>query len=399
MRVLYWLYKSKINKIGQVPIWVRITNNGEREQFSTSIFVKETVWNQDKQVIRGRDMQTSAYNQQLNNIETALVDIYSKLSSTNPLITVQDVKLAYFNRNSLGKKLIEVFALYNSRVKKLIGKDYTLGTYHIYDRTMRNVQEFLWHRYKHKDIYLVKIKRSVIEEYIYYLRTVKNHDNNTVFKNVQRLSTIMNFAVGQDMIDKNPFKGVNVKLERKEIQYLLSEELARIEEKVFEIERLEIVRNMFLFQCYTGLAYRELKELTQANLVKRDDGETWIIAKRQKTGRTFKVPLLPQAERIYIQYRSLTLNASNPVFPVLSNQKYNAYLKEIGDLCGINKELTTHLGRKTFATTITLLNGVPIETVSALLGHSSIKITQEAYSKVGDAKLSRDMGELRKRFA
>jgi integrase len=399
MRVLFWLYKSRVNKNGETPIWVRITNNTEREQFTTGLSVVESSWNQDKQAIRGRDELTNSLNKQLNNIKLALVEQYTKLSSVNPATSVHDVKLAYLNRDNLGLKLIDVFELHNSRIKKLLGKEYSVETYLIYDRTLRNVQDFIWHRYKQRDIYLVKLKRSFVEEYIYYLKTERKHEINTVFKNVQRLNTVFNFAVSQYMWEKNVCKGVNVRHEKKEILYLTTEELTTMEEKTFSIGRLEVVRNMFLFQCYTGLAYRELKELRAVNITKRDDGEIWIVAKRQKTGRTFKVPLLPQAERIYHMYRTLSLDPTKPIFPVPSNQKFNAYLKEVGDLCSINKELTTHLGRKTFATTVTLLNGVPMETVSALLGHSSIKITQEAYSKVGDAKLSRDMGELRKRFA
>ena len=209
------------------------------------------------------------------------------------------------------------------------------------------------------------------------------------------MKQVVNDAIKNNWISENPFKNHTIKKTKKEIIFLDEDELKSIKEKKITIERLAAVRDIFVFCCYTGLAYNEVQELEPSNITKGIDGEDWIVMIRRKTDTKIRVPLLTDAEELIEKYRKdpLSINRGK-CFPVLSNQKMNAYLKEIADLCGIDKELTTHIARKTFATTVTLLNDVPIETVSEVLGHSNIRITQEAYGKVVDKKVSRDMKEL-----
>ena len=399
MKVLFWLYKSRPNKKGEVPIYARITINSLREQFSINLFVNPRNWNKDKQRLKGRNELSSSVNQLIDKVEADLLSIYNEMSKVFNNVTAKDIRNNYFNEDNSSKGLIEVFEIHNQRIKSLIGKEYSEETFFIYERTKRNILEFLKRKLGHHDIRLDRLKRSFIEDYIYFLKTIKDYHTNTIYKNVQRVNRILNFAEQQDWLSKNPFRNTKLKKEKKEITYLSKDELKQLESKTFTIPRIAVVRDLFVFQIYTGLAYRELKNLTHSNIQIGVDSEKWIVAERQKTGRTFKVPLLPKALDILNRYKEHTLDPNRELLPVPSNQKFNAYLKEVGDLCGILQPLTTHLARRTFACTITLLNGVPLSTVSSLLGHSNIGITQEAYAKVVDDKLSKDMEVLRKKLS
>jgi site-specific recombinase XerD len=210
---------------------------------------------------------------------------------------------------------------------------------------------------------------------------------------------MVNMAVIMDWLAKDPFAKYRQHFDKVERFYLTKEELSAIENKKFSIERLQTVKDLFLFSCYTGLAYIDTMNLTAGNIIKGIDGNDWLITSRQKTDTDVRVPLLPQAEELIKKYKDHPKAANHgTLFPVISNQKTNAYLKEIADLCNINKAITFHIARHTFATTITLSNGVPIESVSKMLGHTTIRSTQ-VYAKVVEQKLSEDMQNLKKRMA
>jgi len=192
-----------------------------------------------------------------------------------------------------------------------------------------------------------------------------------------------------DLIDKNPFNVYNGKLKIKDATFLTVDELNSIEKKVFQVERLEKVKNMFLFSCYTGYAPIDACNLTTANLIQDNNGEFWIKTDRAKTGIRANVPVLPPTQRIINKYKDSEVG----LIPKISNQKMNAYLKEIADLCGIEKKLTWYVARHTFATTVTLGNGIKIENVSSMMGHTNIKQTQH-YAKVLDSSVMDDMSKL-----
>jgi site-specific recombinase XerD len=218
-------------------------------------------------------------------------------------------------------------------------------------------------------------------------------------KHIERLCKMVNMAVTMDWLAKDPFAKYRQHFDKVERFYLTKEELSAIENKKFSIERLQTVKDLFLFSCYTGLAYIDTMNLTAGNIIKGIDGNDWLITSRQKTDTDVRVPLLPQAEELIKKYKDHPKAANHgTLFPVISNQKTNAYLKEIADLCNINKAITFHIARHTFATTITLSNGVPIESVSKMLGHTTIRSTQ-VYAKVVEQKLSEDMQNLKKRMA
>ena len=284
-------------------------------------------------------------------------------------------------------------------MEKLLGRGYSQGTLQRYQTTFKHLSDFIEIQYKVSDISLNNIDHKFITDFEFYLKTVRNCAHNTAIKYVKNFKKIVRQALANEWIKKDPF--INYKPKPKEVirEFLTEDEVQRITEKKLHSERLDQVRDIFVFCCFTGLAYIDVKKLTQDKLVLGIDGDKWIKINRKKTETQSSIPLLPQALEIISKYKDHPESVSKGVLlPVLSNQKYNSYLKEIADLCGISKNLTTHLARHTFATTITLSNGVSIESVSKMLGHKSIKITQH-YAKVIDRKVSEDMKVLRQKFS
>ncbi|WP_242205852.1 site-specific integrase [Aestuariivivens insulae] len=214
-------------------------------------------------------------------------------------------------------------------------------------------------------------------------------------KHIKRLRRMVTLAYQMEWIHRDPFVNFKIKIEKKEREFLTGDELQSIENLSSKIERLMVVKDLFVFSCYTGISYSDIVRLTTVNIVKGIDGHPWISGKRTKTGTPFKIPLLPKASILIDKYKNdIRTSISDNLLPKLSNQKLNSYLKEIADHCGIKKNLTFHMARHTFATTVTLTNGVPIETVSKLLGHTKLATTQ-IYARVVEKKVSQDMEKLK----
>ncbi len=278
------------------------------------------------------------------------------------------------------------------------------GTMKNYMTTQRYVREFLKNHIKTSDIPLHQLSYKFIADFEFYLRSYQPTDyhasigNNTVMKHIERLRKMVNLAIKNEWLERDPFAKFKARFIRNDREFLTQEDVDKIESKEFNLFRLDWAKDLFIFSCYTGLAYCDAMNLRPQNISLGIDGEYWIMTSRKKTSQAVRVPLLPVASKLIQKYKGHPRAlASGTVFPCLSNQKLNSYLKEIADLCGIEKKLTFHLARHTFATTITLTNGVPIETVSKMLGHSSIRTTQ-IYAKVVEQKVSQDMANLRNRL-
>lgn len=318
-------------------------------------------------------------------------------------ISAEALKNAYFGLSQEEIEehtLLELLDYHNYQMKSNL----TPGTLKNYFTTQKYLQLFIKEVCHKKDVPLSSLNYRFISEFESFLRAYEPEDhhkplgNNGVMKHLERFRKMVNLAVKLEWLEKNPFTSFKLKFEKVQRDCLTKRELAAIEQRVFRIPRLQMVRDLFVFSCYTGLAYIDLMQLEQLNIVTGMDGEKWLVLDRQKTGNLVRVPLLPRAMEILEQYRGHKRSqASGTIFPSISNQKLNTYLKEIADLCGIDKNLTFHLARHTFATTVTLSNGVPIESVSKMLGHGSIRTTQ-IYAKVVEQKLSEDMQKLRERL-
>jgi site-specific recombinase XerD len=278
-----------------------------------------------------------------------------------------------------------------------VGKDYCLATLDRYNTCRDHVREYIKWKYKTLDIDIKKLDYDFVADLEFWLKTHRNCAHNTTLKYISNLKKIVNGCIRKGWLTKDPFAGFKRTKQEVKRQALTEAELEKMASKVFPIARLNYVRDIFLFSCYTGLAYADVRKLRRAEIAPGIDGNYWIFTHRQKTDTQSRIPLLPPARAVMEKYEDLPGCESGHVLPVLSNQKMNAYLKEIAGVCGISRNLTFHIARHTFATTVTLSNGVPIESVSKMLGHWNLKTTQH-YAKVLDRNISEDMDRLRKKL-
>jgi integrase len=284
-------------------------------------------------------------------------------------------------------------------MESLVGKEFTLGTMKRYITSLRHTKNFLKWKFNVSDIDIRSIDHAFMKDYEFYLRSVKNCNNNSAVKYLRNFGKIIHICIANEWLEKNPLRNFKTQIKVVERVFLTEEEIQTMVDKVFLTDRLNQVRDIFVFSCFTGLAYIDVKNLRKSQISTGIDGEKWIYTHRKKTGTKSNIPLLPIALEILEKYKNhpQCINQDR-VLPVLSNQKTNCYLKEVADLCGINKELTFHIARHTFATTVTLANGVPIESVSEMLGHKNLQTTQH-YAKVLDKKVSNDMLLLKARLS
>lgn len=377
------------------PIYARITVNGKRVEISAKRSIDQNRWDARSGRVKGNREDAREINSHLDNIELKLKKIHNKLCDLNQDISAKAIRDIYNGRSEEKRTLIQVFQYHNDQMEAQVGKDYSAGTYTRFETTLKHIEEFLTHQYNVEDIALKDLTYSFITNLEFYFKTVRNCNHNTAQKYIRNFRKIINLAVVNDWLEKDPFAKYKVALKEVKREYLTKDDLAALEQKEFEIERLDQVRDIFVFCCYTGLAYADVEKLTPQNVSKGLDGDYWIFVDRTKTGAPSNVPVLPKAQEIIEKYiNSPITRNSGKLLPVISNQKMNAYLKEIAIVCGINKTITFHLARHTFATTVTLSNGVSIESVSSMLGHKNLKTTQ-IYAKVVQEKVSEDMKRLK----
>jgi len=391
----------KNEKAVEASVYARITVNGRRTEISLKKKIDPKFWDDAKGRAKGKNSEIAALNNYMERIRSIIADGYHNLVQQRKPINVDIVKALFTGSDDDAVTMRKLFEYHNQEAA------YKLApcTMKNYGTTQRYIGKFLRDKYHRHDIMLLELNYRFLLDFESFLRAhiPKDHqqrlNNNGIMKHIERLRKMVNLAVKLDWITKDPFVNFKKHFDKVERHCLTSEELAILEKKEFKIERLRNVRDMFLFCCYTGLAFIDLCELTPDNIVTGIDGGLWLYTSRAKTDVSVRVPILPQAKKL------MDIYADNPkakyngtIFPVLSNQKMNGYLKEIADLCNITKNLTFHIARHTFATTVTLSNGVPIESVSRMLGHTSIRTTQ-IYAKVLEKKVSEDMGRLVERLS
>ena len=396
--VLFYLRKSKVNAQGQMPIYQRITINGQRLDISSGFFIQEDKWSKETSKIKGNSEEARIINSQLEMIKAQVYETQKKLFMNQTEINFENFKNEFLGKKERERMLIPIFIEHNRKIKELVGHEYAAGTLERYETSLKHTKEFLIWKYNISDINIDKIDHAFITEYEFYLRSVRKCANNTAVKYIKNFHKIINQCLANGWLQKDPF--VNYKAKIKEVirEFLTEKELEEIINKQFTTERLELVRDIFIFSCFTGLAYIDVQQLSTDNIALGIDGDKWIFKNRQKTDTASKIPLLPTAQKIISKYENHPICVNeNRLLPILSNQKMNAYLKEIADVCGIKKDLTFHIARHTFATTVTLSNGVPLETVSKMLGHTNLKTTQH-YAKILDKKISEDMIALKSKF-
>ena len=390
--VMFYLKRNGQKANGKMPIMGRITVNGQAVQFAAKVEVKPEYWNVQAGKALGRNnAEVQEVNSILESIKSTMTKIYRDLQEKESNASAERIKNIFFGVEIKNQMLLELFKQHNEDIRKLIGISKSMVCYTKYDITYRRLTSFLKEVYQISDISLKEINHKLITDFEAYMRSVCGCNANTTSKFIQRLKSVVLIARNNGWIQHDPFANYKIKTPKVDRGYLTQEELDAILKKDFSVKRLEQVRDIFIFACFTGLAYIDVKNLRENNVRVSFDGNLWIMTKRQKTNIQSNIPLLEVPKQIIEKYKGVF--PSGMALPVPSNQKMNAYLKEIGDLCGIEKNLTFHLARHTFATTTTLAKGVPIETVSKMLGHTNIKTTQ-IYARITDNKISHDMAVL-----
>lgn len=390
--ILFYLQKSRINaKTNDCPIICRITFQKKRKEFSTGIKVSPENWNSKK-----HRTNNESINSQLEIIESDITSAFLRLKVSLDIFDVEDiVKLFKGVKPKMNTGLVEFFNEILIKKKKLIDIEITQSTWDKFYYIFNHLKDFIHWKYKRKDYQLSKLNLSFLNEFEFFLKTEKKQKQITANKVLQRLKGVVNVAVGEGFIEVNPFYGHKPKRVTNEVVYLDQDELELLKGKLITQENLDRTRDCFIFCCYTGLAYQEMIQLKKENIIKGFDGKLWIQMQRKKTKKPISVPLLPKAIQLIEKYCECH---DEFILPRLSNQRFNSYLKEIAAIVGIKKRLTHHTARKTFATTVLLYNDVPMEVVSELLGHSSIKVTQAHYGKIVQKKVSEQMKRISEKF-
>ena len=396
--VSFQLKKSKSRADGICPVYGRCTMNGQRFEISTGFFLSSGMWDESKQLVKGRTEDVRIINNRLDKIRTRIHDIYNQLESIGESFDVLSIKERFLGSRK-EKGLLEVFDSVVNSIEARLDKDYSLGTLKHYRTTKKRLFEFIRIRTERSDIALSKVDFSFLNSFDVFLKTEKNVMPNTALTYHKHLKKVINTAIAFGYVSHCPYDSFKPTRNETNRDFLTLQELMHIQSKKINISRLDFIRNIFVFACYTGLSYSDIEKLSSSHIQKGSDGNDWIIIDRTKTESRCRIPLLPAAKEVLKKYANNPLAMSaNRLLPIYSNQKMNSYLKELADICGIQKNLSMHVARHTFATSVTLTNGVPLETVSKMLGHSSLKTTQ-IYARIVDTKISKDMDQLQRRLS
>ena len=374
--ILFFIKRTKLLKNGEAPICLRITVNGKRAEVQIKRSVEVNKWNNQKECAIGRDNKTLELNHYLETVRTKILRIHRQLEQDNKPITAEILKCHYYGESETPKMLLEVFKEHNQKCSELIGKDYVRATVMYYERTARYLSEFIKQSHRLSDIPLKDIDYNFIQAFEHFVKTVKNCQQNATVKHLKNFKRIIRIALLNHWIISDPFAEIHFKQTPTNRDFLLEEELQLILRKQFNIPRLETVKDIFIFCCFTGLAFTDVQHLTPEHILCDNKGEYWIRKPREKTTNMCNIPLLEIPLKLIDKYKHHPeCERKNIVFPVPSNQRMNSYLKEIADLCGIKKNLSTHVARHSF-TCIALANKVSMESIAKMLGHSNIKTTK-----------------------
>ncbi len=385
-RTVFYLRSNYKNKDGLSPIMIRIYLNNERLPVgSTGIAINAKQWDNDKNRLRGRTTEALQINQQLDNIQAGLQTIFRNWELSEEL-SLELIKSEYLGKKEQTDTILSLFEKHNSDIRSQVGITKSSATLQKYENCKRHFTLFLKSKYGRSDLKLSEVTPIVIHDFRIFMISVNKCQPNTATRILKFLKTVTIFGRKSGILHIDPFRETRFRLDPVDRGFLTDEEIKIIIQKEFATPRLDLVRDIFIFSCFTGLAYIDVANLSEDNIVELD-GRQWIMTRRQKTKIATNIILLDIPKMIIEKYASTRKNGK--LLPILSNQKMNSYLKEIGDICQINKNLTYHLARHTFAT-MSLSKGVPIESVSKMLGHTNIKTTQ-LYARITNKKLEADM--------
>ena len=392
-RVLFFLKKTKLLKNGEASVCMRITVNGTRVENNIRKSIDPALWSQAKETARGKSRRACDLNTYIEEARIKLYQIFCELEQQNRPVTAHLLQEFFFGQEKPEevRTLLGTMQEHNDQCRALVGTDYALITVRRYESCRRYLAELIRQRYGKEDLPLAEVNGELVRAFAFYLKTEKGCQQNTVIRYMKCLKKITNLARANDWMAKDPFLGI--RFHEKEVvrEFLTMDELQTIYRKEFPLERLTLVRDVFIFAAFTGLAFIDVQQLAPEHIVRDNNGNLWIRKPRQKTKNMCNIPLLDIPQEILRKYADHpTCRKKGVLLPVPCNQKMNSYLKEIADICMIRKNLTTHLARHSYATSVCLPNGVSLENVAKMLGHSNIKMTQH-YARVLDSSILRDM--------
>ena len=396
-RVLFFLKKTRLLKNGEASVCMRITVNGTRVENNIRKSIDPALWSQAKETARGKSRRACDLNTYIEEARIKLYQIFCELEQQNRPVTAHLLQELFFGQEKPEevRTLLGTMQEHNDQCRALVGTDYALITVRRYESCRRYLAELIRQRYGKEDLPLTEVNGELVRAFAFYLKTEKGCQQNTVIRYMKCLKKITNLACANDWMAKDPFLGI--RFHEKEVvrEFLTMDELLTIYHKDFPLERIRIVRDVFIFAAFTGLAFIDVQQLSPEHIVEDANGNLWIRKTRQKTKNMCNIPLLDIPLEILRKYADHPIcQKRNVLLPVPCNQKMNSYLKEIADLCLIKKNLTTHTVRHSYATSVCLANGVSIENVAKMLGHSNIKMTQH-YARVLDSSILRDMTNVR----
>jgi len=392
--LLFYLKKPKNYIDGPKPIYMRITVNGMPRELSTGKKCLPSKWDSKSNRAKGTKEDTKTLNSFLDTLSHKIAEIHLSLLKENKDASAHNIRIKYLGKDTIKKELLDVLNEHNQQMEALLNNGFKANTLKGYKTSYAHIRSYIKDQYNLNDIDVKTIDHQFIVNYVFFLRAKLGCSEVSAAKYIKHLRKIIRICIDHRWIHEDPFARYRNTAKPKPKEFLTKDELQRIEGKHFSIQRLALVRDIFIFSCYTGLSYADVKKLQQKDIGKGVDGKLWILSFREKTNTATNIPILSKALKIIETYKDYP-NLLESVLPILSNQKMNSYLKEIADLCGISKQLTFHIARHTFATTVTLANNVPIETVSKMLGHTDIKTTQH-YAKLLDNRIASDMDKLEK---
>lgn len=392
--ILFFIRESRVRKDGTTSIEVVLTVNGERCSFSTGKKVKVISWDKNKQLVKGKDEEATSLNNYLKSVKAKLYEKEAELLDRGFVITAQLLYDAYFDKVECLKErsLLSVLEEHNAERKAMVGKTVAPATYWVFEYTARLLKEFILQKYGREDLYLRELNLSFIQGFHSFLLGEKKMGQNSSTKHLKFLKKLLNLAVSNSYISYNPVNAYKVEREPVEIDFLDEEELRKVINFDTPIPRFERAKDMFLFGCFTGLSYIDIKTLTPEHFEKDGTGRIWIKKRRVKTGVLSRIPLLPIAKLILDKYKG-----GDRLLPIQDPADINKYLKDIAILCNIKKRITFHTSRHTFASTVTLANNISLEVVSKMLGHTNTRMTTH-YAKLIDRCIGEQMDKLMDTF-
>lgn len=397
--VFFFIKKTKLLSNGEAPIRLRIKVNGIAVESQIKRSVPPNQWDQATESSKGRDRKASELNEYIRMLKLKALTIHRDLEMSGKFFTSRLIMNTLYNADDNKRTLLSVFRKHNDDCRKLIGIDYVKITITRFDNCCKYLGVLIQQKFGKEDVNLNEIDSEFVRDFEMFLKVERGCQQNTVIRYMKCFKKIINLAIANEWMTRNPFAGI--KFQAKEVikEVLTKEEIERIMAKQFDMQHLEYVRDVFIFCVFSGLAYIDVNNLRAEHITKDNNGDIWIRKAREKTDNMCNIPLLKIPQMILEKYKDHPIRQkTGALLPVTSNQKMNSYLKEIATRCDIKKNLTTHVARHTAASVVFLANGVSIENVAKMLGHSDIRMTQH-YAKVMDSSIKRDMAGIDNCFA